>query len=308
MVMTHAPCSRAPHRRRTRCVLQTRWTRATSGSFADITDQHACTVELANCLAESHSLVAVETDELETARVKAQCAAIKQAATKLWSTPAKLVKCMAAEPGPSEWPNADIGAIGHSEGGPAVLRDWTGTWTQAVVPHWTEKLWTAATIAPHDCGPKKPEPGSAKQPCPRKLRPVAFGGGADLNLTESCMISATNRPTPSCSGLEFAVTKLDTKAPRCNGLTRNGPQDDMTLVGSAAALNQPWNDIERTLAEAAIDSEAADVACGRLGLSSTPDREPPPEIRNLCAWWPRCKDAWKMGSDRRCLRYLRGCR
>ena len=59
--------------------------------------------------AEIHSLVAVETDELETARIKAQCAAIKQAATKLSPPPAKLVKRMArgvllaaAELGPAD--------------------------------------------------------------------------------------------------------------------------------------------------------------------------------------------------------------
>ena len=34
---------------------------------------------------------------------------------------------LAAEPGPSGWRNGDIAAIGRSEGGPAVLRDWMGT-------------------------------------------------------------------------------------------------------------------------------------------------------------------------------------
>ena len=40
-----------------------------------------------------------------------------------------------------------------------MLREWIGTWTQAVVPYQTAKLWTAATIDPLDCGSKKPEPG-----------------------------------------------------------------------------------------------------------------------------------------------------
>ena len=43
-------------------------------------------------------------------------------------------------------------------------------------------------------------------------------------------------------GLEFALTKFDSKAP--NGLTRIGLQDDMKFIGSAAALNRSWNDIE----------------------------------------------------------------
>ena len=68
-----------------------------------------------------------------------QYAAIKQAAAKFLPPPAKLVKRMArcvvlaAEPGASGWRNADIAAIGRSEGGPPALRDWIGTWTQAMV-------------------------------------------------------------------------------------------------------------------------------------------------------------------------------
>ena len=79
--------------------------------------------------AELHSLVAVDTDERMIARVKVQCAAVKQAAAKISPPPAKLVKCvargvvLAAEPGPSSWRNADIAAIGRTEGGPAVLRE-----------------------------------------------------------------------------------------------------------------------------------------------------------------------------------------
>ena len=69
--------------------------------------------------AEVHSLVAVETDEHDIARIKTQCAAVKQAAAKLSLLPAKLVKRMArgvvlvAEPGPSGWRNADIAAFGE---------------------------------------------------------------------------------------------------------------------------------------------------------------------------------------------------
>ena len=112
--------------------------------------------------AQVYSLVAVDADDQEILRIKMQCAAVKQAAAKFAPPPAKLVKrmargvVMAAEPRPNGWRNADIAAIGRSEGGPAVLREWIGTWTQAMVPRSTAKLWTAATIAPLDCGPKKP--------------------------------------------------------------------------------------------------------------------------------------------------------
>ena len=57
---------------------------------------------------------------------------------------------LAADPGPSGWRNADIAAMGRSDGGLAVLRDWMGTWIQAMATHCTAKLWTTATIAPLD--------------------------------------------------------------------------------------------------------------------------------------------------------------
>ena len=110
--------------------------------------------------AEVHSLVAVDTNEHKIARIAMQCAAIKQVATKFSPPPAKLVKRMArgvalaAEPGPSGCRNADIVVIGRYEGGPAVLRDWIGTWTQARAPHCTAKLLTVASIAPLDWVPR----------------------------------------------------------------------------------------------------------------------------------------------------------
>ena len=68
-----------------------------------------------------------------------------------------------------------------------MLREWIGTWTQAVVPYQTAKLWTAATTAPLDCGPKKPEPGQLlPQPCPRKLRSIL--AEVFMKLAESCVI------------------------------------------------------------------------------------------------------------------------
>ena len=60
--------------------------------------------------------------------------------------------------------------------------------TQAAVSHQTAKLWTAGTIAPLDCGPKKPEPGQQlPQPCPRKLRSIALAEVL-MKFTESCVI------------------------------------------------------------------------------------------------------------------------
>ena len=80
---------------------------------------------------------------------------------------------LAAELGPTSCHNADIAAIGRSE--VAWPCSAIGTWTRAVVPDKTAKLWTTAKIAPLDCGPKKPEPGQQMpQLWPRKLRCIAF--------------------------------------------------------------------------------------------------------------------------------------
>ena len=163
-----------------------------SGSLADPTDQHARNAEHATT--EVFSLVAIETVDHEIARIKMQWAAIKQAATKFVPPPAKLVKRMVrgvvlvAEQSPSGWCNAGIAAIGRSEGGPAAFRDWIGTWTQAMVPHWTARIWTTATIAPLDCGPKNPEPGQQlPQPCPRNLLSIALAEVL-MKLAECCVI------------------------------------------------------------------------------------------------------------------------
>ena len=108
--------------------------------------------------AEVHSLVAVETDEREIAQIKMQCAAIKQAAAIFKPPTSEIGQArgqgvvLAAEPGPSGWRNADMAAIGRSDGVPAVLREWVGTWTRAMVPHCTAK--------PLDCG----------HDCPTRLR------------------------------------------------------------------------------------------------------------------------------------------
>ena len=95
---------------------------------------------------------------------------------------------LAAEPRPTGWRNADIAGIERAERGPAVLREWIDTWKRAIVPHCTAKLWTAAAIAPLDCGLKKPKPRQQMpQPCPRKLRPIAFAEVL-VKLAESCVI------------------------------------------------------------------------------------------------------------------------
>ena len=253
--------------------------------------------------AEVHSLVAVDTDEQEIARIKMQCAAIKQAAVKFSLPPAKLVKRMdrgvvlAAEPGPSSWRNADIAAIGRTEGGPAVLRGWMGRWTQAVAPHQTAKLWTAATIAPLYCGPKKPEPGQQlPQPCPRKLRPLALAEVL-IKLTGSCIIE--QHKDRHLKSVEPTNLRL-------------GTPDAAVLI---VRMVRGWaND----MAAAPKQVQYADVvppidlenACGRAFRSTCLEaaRGACPQLAAICAaqwepcdtrFWRRCDDGWTVDNEGR---------
>ena len=79
-------------------------------------------------------------------------------------------------------------------------------------------------------------------------------------------------------GLELALSKLD--ALEANGLTRIGQQDDMTFIGSVAALNRSWNDIEWTLADAGR-LRGYKSAVWAPGVGHFEDLELPLEIRNL---------------------------
>ena len=86
-------------------------------------------------------------------------------------------------------------------------------------------------------------------------------------------------------GLEFVLTKLDTRAP--NRFTRIGLQDDMTFVASAPALDRSWNDLESTLAKAGHRLRGYKCGAWAPGFEQFGDRELPLEIRNLCAKVPR---------------------
>ena len=67
-------------------------------------------------------------------------------------------------------------------------------------------------------------------------------------------------------GLGFALSKSDATAQQ--GITRIGFQDDMTFIGSAAALNRSWSVIEGTLPVRATDFAGTNAEFGRLGVSS----------------------------------------
>ena len=68
-------------------------------------------------------------------------------------------------------------------------------------------------------------------------------------------------------GLEFALAKSDELAP--SEITRIGLQDDMTFIGSAAALNRSWVTIEGALAEAGHRLRSCKCGVWAPGLSSS---------------------------------------
>ena len=86
-------------------------------------------------------------------------------------------------------------------------------------------------------------------------------------------------------GLEFALSKSDDLAAR--EITRIGLQDDMTFMGSAAALNRSWNVIEGVLADAGHRLRGYKCGVWAPGFEQLEDAELPMEFHNLRLKVPR---------------------
>ena len=86
-------------------------------------------------------------------------------------------------------------------------------------------------------------------------------------------------------GLEFTLSKFDELAPR--EITRIGLQDDMTFIGSAAALNRSSSTIEGALADAGHRLRSYKCGVWAPGFEQFEDAELPIEFRNLCLKIPR---------------------
>ena len=97
-------------------------------------------------------------------------------------------------------------------------------------------------------------------------------------------------PCKSCSCLDWTLSKLDDRAPR--EITRIGLQDDMTFIGSAAALNRSWSTIEGALADAGHRLHSYKCGVWAPGFEQFEDAEVPMEVRNLCSKIPRKRHAW----------------
>ena len=86
-------------------------------------------------------------------------------------------------------------------------------------------------------------------------------------------------------GLEFDLSKSDELAP--SEITRIGLQDDMTFMGSAAALNRSWGTIEGVLAEAGHRLRSYKCGVWAPRIEQFEDAELPIEVRHLCLKIPR---------------------
>ena len=98
-------------------------------------------------------------------------------------------------------------------------------------------------------------------------------------------------------GLEFALSKSDATAQQ--GTTRTGLQDDMTFIGSAAAMNRSWNRIEGSLVEAGHRLRGYKCGVWAPGFEQCEDQQLPTEVRDLCFEGPtqaaRCQSPWICG-------------
>ena len=90
-----------------------------------------------------------------------------------------------AAPGPSGWRNIHIQGVAGTIGGAITLKKWSQMWVNGNVCSFTAELWTAAIIAPIDCGETQDDDGQVK----RKLRPIALAE-ALLKLAEGLAVDA----------------------------------------------------------------------------------------------------------------------
>ena len=204
----------------------------------------------------------------ETTRIKAQCAAIKQSALKLSAPLAKLVKRMARRSsGGGTGRNADIAAIWRSEGEPAVLRDWIGTWTQAVAGR-------PAATAPLGLWPEEARAGSANAAAmpTQSVLHRARGGAAEAyrklrDLTTNTSTNSLGLGTPD------AATLIDMAA-----APKGGQDGDVMLpIGSGKRLREGFFGPRAW--------EAARLACNSVRCAR-------PNGTCDTGFWQRCDDGW----------------
>ena len=84
-----------------------------------------------------------------------------------------------AMPGPSGWRNSMVSIVGDAPTGVQTLAEYAKMWSTGDVTCETQWLWTAAIIAPLDCGP---QPSGKK-----KIRPIALAECL-LKFAETCII------------------------------------------------------------------------------------------------------------------------
>ena len=163
-----------------------------------------------------------------------------------------------------------------------MLREWM-----------TAKLWTAATIAPLDSGPKKPEPGQQlPQPCPRKLRSIAL---TDVLMKLSIIEEHIDRLLKSVEPTNLEGLGTPDAAALIVRIVR-GWANDMAAAPKQAydADVVPPIDLENAHGRAFRCLEAAKRACPQLAAICAAQWEP-------CdtRFWQRCDDSWTVDGTTR---------
>ena len=88
-----------------------------------------------------------------------------------------------------------------------------------------------------------------------------------------------------CSCLDWSVPSPSQMQQQ--GVTRIGLQDDMTFIGSAAAMNRSRNSIESSLADAGHRLRGCKCGVWAPGFEQFEDQEVPTEVRDLSTKVPR---------------------
>ena len=143
---------------------------------------------------EVDNLVAVPTTDEEVEQQAKFIQSIRAKAAKFPPPKVRTIKAKlrtlqtAAEPGPSQWRNGDIIAIGREHQGMCTLQRWFAIWVRVQASPSTVRLWTAACIAPLEQGDRPTSPGEEAPEFPRnKLRSIGLCE-ALVKTAESCVI------------------------------------------------------------------------------------------------------------------------
>ena len=114
-----------------------------------------------------------------------------------------------------------------------------------------KQVQDADVVMPGSCEGEKPQLAAICaqwEPCDTRFWQRCDDGWTVDSTTKGGWQGSRAMQVMFVLGLEFALSKSDATAQQL--ITRIGFQDDVTFIGSAAAMNRSWNNIEGSFAEA----------------------------------------------------------